>query len=64
MTDSSTGDPIAGATVSTPDGHSATTDASGQYSLSLPVGTYDVTASAFGYADKTAPASWWTRDRP
>ena len=54
VTDSSTGDPIAGATVSTPDGHTATTDSSGQYSLSLPVGTYDVTASAFGYADKTA----------
>ena len=30
VTDASTGDPIAGATVSTPDGHSATTDASGQ----------------------------------
>jgi N-acetylneuraminic acid mutarotase len=54
VTDSSTGDPIAGATVSTADGHSATTDSSGQYSLSLPVGTYDVTASAFGYADATA----------
>ncbi|HET8662828.1 MAG TPA: carboxypeptidase regulatory-like domain-containing protein [Nocardioides sp.] len=53
VTDSSTGDPIAGATVSTSDGHSATTDSSGSYSLSLPVGTYDVTASAFGYADQT-----------
>ena len=53
VTDSSTGDAIAGATVSTPDGHSATTDGSGHYSLSLPVGTYDVTASAFGYADRT-----------
>ena len=38
---------------STADGHSATTDASGHYSLSLPVGTYDVTAAAFGYASKT-----------
>ena len=53
VTDASTGDPIVGADVSTPDGHSATTDASGHYSLSLPVGTYDVTASAFGYASKT-----------
>jgi N-acetylneuraminic acid mutarotase len=53
VTDSSSGDPIAGATVSTPDGHSATTDVSGHYSLSLPVGTYDLTASAFGYADHT-----------
>ena len=53
MTDASTGDPIAGADVSTPDGQSATTDAAGHYSLSLPVGTYDVTASAFGYASQT-----------
>ena len=53
VTDTSNGDPISGATVATPDGHSATTDASGHYSLSLPVGTYDVTASAFGYASKT-----------
>jgi N-acetylneuraminic acid mutarotase len=53
VTDSSSGDPIAGATVSTADGHSATTDASGHYSLSVPVGTYDITASAFGYADQT-----------
>ena len=53
VTDASTGAPIAGADVSTADGHSATTDASGHYSLSLPVGTYDVTAAAFGYASKT-----------
>ena len=53
VTDASTGDPLAGADVSTPDGHSATTDTSGHYSLSLPVGTYDVTAAAFGYASKT-----------
>jgi N-acetylneuraminic acid mutarotase len=53
VTDTSTGDPISGATVATGDGQQATTDASGHYSLSLPVGTYDVTASAFGYASKT-----------
>ncbi len=53
VTDASTGSPIAGAHVATGDGHSATTDASGHYSLSLPVGTYDVTASAFGYASRT-----------
>jgi N-acetylneuraminic acid mutarotase len=53
VTDSSSGNPISGATVSTPDGHSATTDSSGSYTLSLPVGTYDVTAAAFGYGSQT-----------
>ncbi|MGH3472136.1 MAG: carboxypeptidase regulatory-like domain-containing protein, partial [Nocardioidaceae bacterium] len=49
VTDSSDGDPIAGATVSTPGGYSATTDSSGDYDLTVPVGSYDVTAAAFGY---------------
>ena len=53
VTQQSNGNPIQGATISTPDGFSATTDASGHYSLSVPVGTYDVTASAFGFASKT-----------
>ena len=34
-----------------------TTNASGVYSLTAPVGTYDVTASAFGYLTGPAPAS-------
>jgi len=47
--DSSTGDPIAGATV-TVDGMSATTNSSGGYMVSdVPVGTYNVTVSADGY---------------
>ncbi len=50
VTDGGTGSPIAGATVKTPDGFSATTAANGSYDLSLPVGSYDVTAQAFGYA--------------
>jgi N-acetylneuraminic acid mutarotase len=53
VTNASSGAPISGATVSTPDGHSATTDGSGHYSLSLPVGTYDVTAAAFGFGSQT-----------
>ncbi|MFF0790455.1 carboxypeptidase-like regulatory domain-containing protein [Streptomyces spiralis] len=31
----------------------ATTDAKGHYSLTVTPGTYDLTVSAFGYADKT-----------
>ena len=53
VTDGGTGSPIAGATVKTPDGFSTTTAANGTYDLSVPVGSYDVTAQAFGYASKT-----------
>ena len=54
VTDSGTAQPIAGASISvTPLGASTVTDASGNYSLVLPVGTYDVTASAFGYTSAT-----------
>jgi N-acetylneuraminic acid mutarotase len=48
VTDSSNNNPIAGAKVDTSFG-STTTDANGNYSITLPVGTYDVTYSAFGY---------------
>jgi hypothetical protein len=56
VTDASTGDPIAGATIHAvgPSDRTTTTDPSGNYSLLLPVGTYDVTASAFGYLPETA----------
>lgn len=53
VTDSASGDPISGATISATGGYTATTDSSGGYSLSVPVGTYDVTASAFGFDSKT-----------
>jgi N-acetylneuraminic acid mutarotase len=33
----------------------ATTDATGAYDIHLPVGTYDVTVSAYGYATKVTP---------
>ena len=52
VTDASTNQPIAGAQVNTSLG-STVTDANGDYSLSLPVGTYDVIYSNFGYTTNT-----------
>ena len=58
VTDSSTNAPIAGAQINVaPLGASTVTDASGHYSLTLPVGAYDVTASHFGYTPLTQSAS-------
>ena len=45
--------PIAGAQI-TANGVTATTNNGGAYTLMLPVGTYDVTASATGYVSQTA----------
>jgi hypothetical protein len=52
VTNSSNNQPIAGATVSTSSG-STTTDSQGHYTLTLPVGSYDVTVAAFGFTTKT-----------
>ncbi|MBO0835026.1 MAG: carboxypeptidase regulatory-like domain-containing protein, partial [Actinobacteria bacterium] len=52
VTDSVTNKPIDGATVATNLG-TTSTDASGHYSLTLPVGTYTATYSRFGYATDT-----------
>ncbi|HEY7175379.1 MAG TPA: carboxypeptidase regulatory-like domain-containing protein, partial [Micromonosporaceae bacterium] len=52
VTDSATNAGIAGATVSVDDS-AAITDSSGHYSVSVPVGTYDATAAAYGYQSKT-----------
>jgi hypothetical protein len=52
VTDSSNGHAIVGAIVSTT-GTSTTTDDQGHYTLTLPVGSYDVTFSAFGFDAKT-----------
>jgi Subtilase family/Malectin domain/Carboxypeptidase regulatory-like domain/Viral BACON domain len=51
------GNPIAGATVHAvgPADRTTMTDANGNYSFVLPIGTYDVTASAFGFVSETAP---------
>ncbi len=56
VTEAGSGDPIAGATVEITDlSVSTTTDASGHYRFaSVPVGTYTVTASKFGYDDESA----------
>jgi hypothetical protein len=51
--DSEAGAPIAGATVTAGD-ISTTTGEDGTYSFTLPVGTYDVAASAFGHEDGAA----------
>jgi subtilisin family serine protease len=59
VTDASSGSPIAGATVVAdgPVSRSTTTDASGAYSFNpVPVGTYDVTASMFGYGSASQSA--------
>jgi hypothetical protein len=42
---------IMGATVSTNGGHSATTNSAGAYSLTVPVGSYTLTASADGFLE-------------
>ena len=55
VTDAATGAPVAAASVSAGD-YSARTDANGAYDLHLPAGTYDVTASAYGYATKAVAA--------
>jgi hypothetical protein len=58
VTDSSTSNPIAGASITVdPLGASTVTDAAGHYSLTLPVGDYNVTASSFGYTPETSPAT-------
>ncbi|MGH3498511.1 MAG: carboxypeptidase regulatory-like domain-containing protein [Nocardioidaceae bacterium] len=52
VTSSATNAPVAGATV-TAGSASAVTATDGSYTMTIPVGTYDVTASAFGYATQT-----------
>ena len=54
VTDASTGNPVTNARVDA-DGYTTFTDASGFYQFpNLAVGTYNVTASAYGYASSTA----------
>ncbi|NOZ77603.1 MAG: DUF4394 domain-containing protein [Acidobacteria bacterium] len=56
VTDSSTGDPIGGASVafvSTSASFSTTTEADGTYTITIPVDTYDITASKFAYVSQT-----------
>lgn len=56
VTDTSTGDPVANATVAISGGNVETstfTDSQGAYSVFLPPGTYTETVSAFGYQTQT-----------
>jgi Carboxypeptidase regulatory-like domain/Kelch motif len=59
VTNAGDSSPIAGATVDVSQGGqsfgSTTTDGSGHYSIDLPVGTYDVAVSAFGFASSDNP---------
>ena len=58
VTDAGTAAPISGAHISVaPIGASTTTGPDGHYSLTLPVDTYTVTASAFGYNTASQQAS-------
>ena len=52
VTNASTGQPVAGATVAT-SAATTTTDGQGHYDLTLPVGSYNLTAQAYGYKHKT-----------
>ena len=68
VTNSLTTAPIAGVLVQTSNGFARTTDAAGFYSMVVPAGTYNMTASKVGYATGTAsgvvvpPAGTTTQD--
>ena len=55
VTDPSTGAPLAGVRI-TAGANATTTDAAGRYAMSLPTGSYGVTATEFGYGSATASA--------
>jgi subtilisin family serine protease len=53
VTNAADGKPVAGATVTT-DGRSATSGADGKYALTLSAGAHTLTATAYGFATKSA----------
>ncbi|MER7930082.1 carboxypeptidase regulatory-like domain-containing protein [Streptomyces sp. NPDC096057] len=55
VTDPDTGDPVTGARISA-GANATTTGADGTYDMTLPAGTYDVTAAKFGYGS-TGPTA-------
>lgn len=59
VTDAGTGSPLAGVNVHVagPNNRDLITDAAGHYGTTLPVGSYTVTASAFGYGTANASAT-------
>ena len=63
VTDAGTGKPVAGVRVTTQDGtRTTTTGADGAYDLVLKPGTYGVTASKYGYGDKSVSDLTVTED--
>jgi N-acetylneuraminic acid mutarotase len=54
VTDSATGSAISGATVQAGNAHTIA-DAQGHYDMTVPVGSYDVTAAGYGYQSSTVP---------
>jgi N-acetylneuraminic acid mutarotase len=52
VTDAASNSPVAGVQIAIDD-QTTTTDSSGRYSLAVPVGSYSLTATKFGYATKT-----------
>jgi subtilisin-like proprotein convertase family protein len=54
VVNAATSAPIPGATVATTSGFSRTTDGAGAYSMRVPAGSYDMTASAPGYSTAVA----------
>ncbi|HET8643004.1 MAG TPA: carboxypeptidase regulatory-like domain-containing protein, partial [Pseudonocardiaceae bacterium] len=59
VTNATTGAPIVGATVAVtgPVNRNTTTDNTGRYTMTLPVGTYTATASAFGFVSQSGSVS-------
>ena len=57
VTECTSGDPVAGVLVSTAEGFIATTDASGNYSITMPPGNYTVNFSKPGYTGAAAGAA-------
>ncbi|HJP80175.1 MAG TPA: carboxypeptidase regulatory-like domain-containing protein [Pseudonocardiaceae bacterium] len=53
VTDAATKQPISGASVSTQDGRTVTSGADGGYDIKVPAGSYDLTATKYGYDAKT-----------
>ncbi|SEF46270.1 Kelch motif-containing protein [Actinacidiphila yanglinensis] len=53
VTDAGTGKPLSGVKVAVQEGgYVATTDADGDYDMAVPPGSYDLTATKYGYGDK------------
>lgn len=66
VTNEQTGEPVADARISasgTGYQRTTTTDTDGRYELTLVAGTYDLTVTAYGYANRTVPAVSVAKDQ-